>query len=64
MAEACSSCSVTGPSMEETPHRQLGRKRVRYEEEWQKAAQKMKRNSGQEYVTKKKKSVSTTKSIL
>ena len=50
--------------MEVTPHRQLGRKRVRYEEEWQKAAQKMKRNSGQEYVTKKKKSVSTTKSIL
>ena len=56
--EACSLRSVAGPSMEEMPHRQMGHKRVRHEEKWQQAAQKTKRNSGQEYVTKKKKSVS------
>ena len=58
VARACSSRSAAGPSTGETPRRQLGRKRVRHEEEWQQAAQKMKRNSGQEYVTKKKKTKS------
>ena len=53
MAEAaCTSRSVAG----ETPSRprQLGRKRVRHETEWRQADRKAKRNSGQEYVNKKK----------
>ena len=53
VAQACSSRSAASPSTEEMPRRQLGRKRVRHEEEWKRAARKMKCNSGQEYVTKK-----------
>ena len=66
VAEACSSRSAAGPtasspSMEEdTPRRQLGRKRVRHEQEWKQAVRKSKRNSGKEYVTKKQKTVSPT----
>ena len=65
MAEAAEACSAgptaSSPSMEEdTPRRQLGRKRVRHEQEWKQVVRKSKRNSGKEYVTKKQKTVSPT----
>ena len=61
-AEACSAGpTASSPSMEEdTPRRQLGRKRVRHEQEWKQAVRKSKRNSGKEYVSKKQKTVSPT----
>ena len=63
MAQASLTLASTScPSTEEPPnrHRQLGRKRVRHETEWKQADRKAKRNTGREYVTKKKKTVSPT----